>query len=109
MHVAAAVWDASVPDWATEGMADYARNRFGVNNAGAGWALPDYSSDQHYTDGYGETARFFTWIEYWYNPDFAVEFDASQRDGTWSDYFQNTFGMSVDDMWDIYASYPEID
>ncbi|KAH7694745.1 hypothetical protein AAVH_38205 [Aphelenchoides avenae] len=108
MHVVAAVSDASVPDWATEGMADYARDLFGVNNAAAGWALPDYSSDQHYTDGYGVTASFFKWIESEYHADFAVEFDASQRDGTWADYFRNTFGMSVQEMWDRYALYNEI-
>jgi hypothetical protein len=97
------------PGWAVEGIADYVRNKMGVNNAAAGWSLPEYDSSQNYAKGYGVTVRFLLWIEYWYYPSFVLEYDAALRGGTFSDFFENTLGMSVDETWDVCASYPAMD
>ena len=58
--------DVSVPSAdtpLTEGLADYARYKYGVNNAAAGWSLPNYASGQSYTNAYAVTARFLVWLE----------------------------------------------
>ncbi|KAH7716325.1 hypothetical protein AAVH_16222 [Aphelenchoides avenae] len=96
------------PGWAVEGIADYVRHKLGVNNDAAGWSLPEYDSSQNYTNSYGVSARFFLWIEYWYYPSFVQEYDAALRGGTWSDFFEQTLGYSVDEMWAEYASYPDM-
>ncbi|CAF0935560.1 unnamed protein product [Didymodactylos carnosus] len=38
------------PSWLVEGIADFARYKWGVNNKKGGWSLPDFKSDQKYTD-----------------------------------------------------------
>ena len=37
------------PGWITEGIADYARAKFGVNNAARGWTMPEYDAKQFRT------------------------------------------------------------
>lgn len=48
MHIVQDYGDSNGPGWLTEGIADYARNQFGVNNAAANWKLPDYKPTQNY-------------------------------------------------------------
>jgi len=58
MHIVQDYGQSTGPGWLTEGIADYARYKFGVNNPAAKWALPAYKSTQKYTDAYRVTARF---------------------------------------------------
>lgn len=58
MHIVQDYDQSAGPEWLTEGIADYARYKFGVNNAAAKWALPDYKSTQNYDNAYRVTARF---------------------------------------------------
>lgn len=51
------------PGWITEGIADYARDRYGPKDQG-GWALPKtLGPDRSYKDSYGVTARFLLWLD----------------------------------------------
>lgn len=108
MHVVQAYPDDGQPGWAVEGIADYVRHKMGVNNEAAGWSLPEYDSSQNYDKSYGITARFFLWIEHWHYPSFVQEYDASLRGGTWPNFFEQTLGKTVDEMWAEYASSPDM-
>ncbi|WP_432326268.1 basic secretory protein-like protein [Mucilaginibacter sp. P25] len=63
MHIVQAYGNSDGPGWLTEGIADYARFKFGVDNAGAKWALPAFKSTQNYDNAYRVTARFLVWAE----------------------------------------------
>ncbi|MEE7559392.1 Basic Secretory protein, partial [Xanthomonas sp. Kuri4-2] len=52
------------PTWLVEGIADYARDRYGLDNAAAGWALPTaIRPGQHYDTGYRVSGAFLKWSE----------------------------------------------
>ena len=96
------------PVWLVEGIADYARYIFGVNNAEEGWSLPDYSPDQHYTDSYRVTARFLIWLENHKNKKIVDQLDASLRDESYytTDIWKKTTDKTLDELWDEYAADP---
>ncbi len=50
--------DARVPGWLVEGIADYARDRYGMDNAAAGWALPGKVEGAELTAATGSPVRF---------------------------------------------------
>jgi hypothetical protein len=51
------------PGWITEGIADYARFKFGPKEQ-PGWKLPEKLGAKHkYTDSYRVSARFFVWLD----------------------------------------------
>lgn len=53
----------SNPGWLTEGIADYARHKFGPKEQ-PGWSLPRrLRPDQSYKNSYGVTAKFLVWLE----------------------------------------------
>ena len=80
MHVVQAYkqWD---PAWLREGIADYARAKYGVNNGPAKWTMPDYNPKQNYTDAYRVTARFLVWLEKHVKAGVVVALDQSMRQG----------------------------
>lgn len=92
------------PWWVTEGIADYIRYTYGVDNAGAGWTLPAYKPEQHYTHGYRVTARFFLWLEQYVKPGIIKSIDKAMRAGTYSNqcWLEQT-GLTIDDLWSEYA------
>jgi len=109
MHIVQDYGDSNGPGWLTEGIADYARNKFGVDNAGAGWCLPDYKPTQNYTNSYRITARFLVWIEEKYKPDMVKELDKAMRDHTYhDDIWKEKTGKSLDELWTAYAQNPVI-
>jgi len=63
MHIVQNYGNSVGPGWLTEGIADYARYKFGVDNASAKWALPALKPEHHYKNSYRITAGFFNWIE----------------------------------------------
>src|SRR5580692_12250230 len=63
MHIVQDYHHDNDPGWLTEGIADYARYVYGVNNVKAKWALPNYTSRQSYQNAYRVTARFLVWIQ----------------------------------------------
>lgn len=100
---------AKRPDWITEGLADYARFRFGVDNEGSGWAVPEYNEKQKYTDAYRVTGRFFAWLEENTKPDILTKLDDKMRKGEYSDDFwkENT-GKTIDELWADYGKNPKL-
>ena len=108
MHVVQAYkqWD---PAWLREGLADYARYKFGVDNPGAGWTMPDYSPEQNYTDAYRVTARFLVWLEKHGKPGLAVAMDRVLREGNYTpETWKQVTGKSVDELWQDYGRNPAL-
>lgn len=63
MHVVQNYGRSNGPGWLTEGIADYVRFKYGVDNPGAKWTLPDFKDTQSYKNSYRITARFLHWLE----------------------------------------------
>lgn len=95
------------PGWLVEGIADYARYLYGLNNAAAGWSLPTYSNGQHYTDAYGVAASFLNWIKLEYDAEIINKLDSSLRNETYTyiSWVENT-GYTLPDLWLIYSGNP---
>lgn len=106
MHKIQNGYEGDVPGWLTEGIADYVRYRFGIDNPDS-WSLPDYNPDQHYDDSYRVTARFLVWIENHKNRDFVQELDAALREGTdYKDFWVRILGKNIDELWAEYGGNP---
>jgi hypothetical protein len=109
MHVAQAYTASSNPSWAVEGMADYARYKYGMFNAQSGWALPAYSSTQKYTDSYRVTARFFAWLELHVRSTILLELDDTMKAGTYTaNFWVQMTGSTVDQLWSQYGANPTL-
>jgi len=107
MHVVQAYPPGAAPGWLAEGIADYARYRFGVNNAAAGWSLPDLIPGDGYTSSYRVTARFLLWIEVHRLEGFVARFDSSLRSGTYRpEAWKQILGEDIDATWRAYVSAP---
>ncbi|HLT87447.1 basic secretory protein-like protein [Sphingobacterium corticibacterium] len=104
MHIVQAYPSGSGPGWLVEGIADYVREVYGVDNAAASWSLPDLKADQHYTNSYRIAARFLLWIEKNKRNGIVEKLDAALRNKSyteelWAEYTT----MSLDELWDTYA------
>jgi hypothetical protein len=93
--------------WLTEGIADYARYAFPVNDSPANWSLPDYNSSQHYYDSYRVSARFLAWLEaHGYNG-IVKKLDTAMRDNSYNDdTWKKVTDKYVDELWREYAAKP---
>ena len=106
-HVVQAYSAAGLPGWAVEGLADYARLRFGQYDGRACWTVQRYQAGQNYTDAYGVTARFLLWLEDHVKPGITVSLNTAMRGGTYSAAFwTNQTGKTVDALWADYAAVP---
>lgn len=109
MHIVQDYGESVGPGWLTEGIADYARNKFGVNNAAAKWTLPDFKPTQNYDNAYRITARFLVWIEAKVKPGIVKELDSQLRKHTYTDASWKTLtGKTVDELWKSYSENPAI-
>jgi hypothetical protein len=98
-----------VPGWLTEGIADYVRFVYGVNNETGGWRLPDFKSEQNYKNSYRITARFLAWIEKNFQPGIVKTLDKAMRAGTYSPaIWVNHTGKTVDQLWASYEHNPAL-
>lgn len=96
-------YTAYVDEWVGEGLADYGRNKYGVNNSAAEWSLEQPQETALYTDGYTTTAAFFTWVEETYGGSFVQKLNKICKDGTYSiDCFEEITGMDIDTLWEKY-------
>ncbi|KAI6177535.1 hypothetical protein M3Y97_00917900 [Aphelenchoides bicaudatus] len=89
--------------WLIEGIADYARNQFGKQNAAANWKLSTYSSGQKYTDGYTVTGGFLKYIEGKWNGTVKKLFDAQYALNYNDSLFKTLTGKSLQDLWTDYS------
>jgi len=102
-------YTGSTPGWLTEGIADYARYKFGVNNAAAGWSLPAWNSSQRYTDAYRVTARFLAWLELHKRSTIVNELNTALRNRTYtSNTWSQLTGETVDQLWADYSANPAL-
>lgn len=109
MHIVQDYGETVGPGWLTEGIADYARNKFGVNNAAAKWVLPEFKPTQNYDNAYRVTARFLVWIEEKKKPGIVKELDSQLRKHTYTDAAWKTLtGTTVNELWKEYAANPAI-
>jgi hypothetical protein len=107
-HVVQSYKTSGNPGWLVEGLADYARYKYGIANDAGGWSLPAYESNQKYTDAYRVTARFLVWLENRYGG-ITKQLDAAMRNGQYTDQTWNQItGSSVDQQWSDYAANPGI-
>jgi hypothetical protein len=109
MHIVQDYGDTNGPGWLTEGIADYARFKFGINNEAAKWALPAYKPTHHYTNSYRITARFLHWLEVKVKPGIVKALDKQMRDHTFTDEaWKKGTGKTLDELWKAYSEHPEI-
>jgi hypothetical protein len=109
MHIVQDYGQSNGPGWLTEGIADYARYKFGVDNAGAKWALPAFKTSQSYENSYRITARFLVWIEKGIKPSLVKDLDSQLRDHTFTDdSWKKETGKTLDELWAAYAANPTI-
>src|ERR1700759_2866935 len=100
MHIVQDYGESVGPGWLTEGIADYARYKFGVNNDAAKWALPAYKSSQNYDNAYRVTARFLVWIEEKVKPGIVKDFNKQLRMHTFTDNsWKDATGKTLDELW----------
>lgn len=105
MHIVQAYPSRSGPGWLVEGIADYVRHKYGVDNAGAGWSLPELKADHHYTQSYRVTARFLDWIENNRKPGLVNILDSAMRSRTYSDgIWEAQTGLTLDALWEAYVN-----
>jgi hypothetical protein len=97
------------PVWLTEGIADFIRYEYGVDNIGSKWYLPAFKETQSYKNSYRVTARFFEWIEQKVKPGTAVMLDEELRAHTYTEAtWAALTGKNVDELWADYAKNPEV-
>jgi Peptidase of plants and bacteria len=109
MHIVQDYGNSVGPGWLTEGIADYVRYKFGVNNAAAGWSLPKYKPTQNYDNAYRVTARFLLWMEEKVKPGIVKKVDKQLRKHTYTDStWQQLTGKTVDELWKAYSENPEV-
>jgi len=108
MHIVQA-YTGGAPGWLTEGIADYVRYKYGVNNGPAGWSLPTWSSSQHYTNAYRVTARFLVWLELHVRSTIVNDLNTALRNKTYTSNTWNSLtGKSVDQLWADYSQNPAL-
>lgn len=104
MHLVQNYGNTNGPGWLTEGIADYARYKFGVDNAGANWALGKYKDGQSYTNSYRITAGFLNWLEVYKHAGIVKKLDHQMRAHTYTaEIWKNLTGKTVDELWAEYA------
>ncbi len=104
MHIAQDYKNSVGPGWLTEGIADYVRYQFGVNNAAAKWALPEFKPTQHYTNSYRVVARFLLWLEQKQSKGIVRKLDKQLREHTYTaDTWKQITGKTLDELWEAYA------
>lgn len=110
MHIVQGYGNNNVPGWLTEGIADYARYTFGINNEAAGWKLPDYKAGQSYTNAYRITARFLVWTEkHKQQPTLVNQLDKAMRSGKYTpELWKQITGKNVDELWAEYITDPAV-
>lgn len=107
MHVVQNYGNGGGPGWLTEGIADYVRFKFGVDNAGANWSLTPFKVEHSYKNSYRITARFLNYLEK-SNPGIVVKLDDAMRMRTYnSAIWSDITGKTIDELWTVYAAKPD--
>lgn len=105
-HLVQAYSAGTYRDWWhwVEGVADYARYRFGRDNAAAGWSITHDDPGSAHTDGYRATARFLAWAVDVGGDRVVQDLDAALRAGTYRDEFWVArTGAGIGALWSRYV------
>uniref|UniRef100_A0A914QZA2 Uncharacterized protein n=1 Tax=Panagrolaimus davidi TaxID=227884 RepID=A0A914QZA2_9BILA len=99
----------SDPFWLIEGIADFARWKFGVQSDPTWFNLEKFDPNSKYTDGYSPAARFLLWLEPRYSG-IIKSLDGVLRKGIYDHVqtWKSLVGKSVDDLWNEYARNPSL-
>ena len=112
MHLVQGYGYGSGPVWLTEGIADFIRYKYGVDNVGSKWALPaltEKHNEKKYENSYRVTARFFEWIDQKVKPGMIIQIDKELRNHTYTaDTWVKLSGKTIDELWSDYAKNPEL-
>ncbi|RZL31842.1 MAG: secretory protein [Pedobacter sp.] len=109
MHVVQNYGNGGGPGWLTEGIADYVRYKYGVDNPGAKWVLTPFKPEQSYKNAYRITARFLNWLELNGNKGIVVKLDSAMRNHTYKDnLWKDLTGKTVDELWTAYSANPGV-
>ena len=109
MHIVQGYPNNAGPGWITEGIADYVRYKFGVDNEAAGWKLPDLKPEHHYDNAYRITARFFVWLEEKKKKGLVKKLDKAMRQAKYTEAFwKEQTGLTVEELWKEYVVDPRI-
>lgn len=109
MHIVQDYGQTPGPWWVTEGIADYVRYKYGVDNEGAGWSMPEVNDKQNYDNSYRVTARFFAWIVKNKDKNFIRKMDKVMRDHTYNDaVWVKLTGKNPAELWEEYKANPQI-
>ncbi len=108
MHIVQGYGYSAGPVWLTEGIADYVRYKYGVDNVGSKWSLPAYNEKQNYTNSYRITARFFAWLEQNVKPGLIATLDQQLRAHQYNAQSWETLtGKTLDQLWADYGKEPQ--
>lgn len=106
MHIVQAYpgYGDGAPVWLTEGIADYVRDAYGLDNAAGGWALPTTVEPEHrYDTGYRVSGAFLKWAE-GEHPGLVAGLDDALRRGRYTPALWTTLtGHDIDTLWATYA------
>ncbi|MET0289294.1 MAG: basic secretory protein-like protein [Pseudoxanthomonas sp.] len=93
------------PTWLVEGIADYARDKYGIDNAAGGWKLPtEVKEKQHYDTGYRVSGAFLKWVE-GQHPGAVKRFDGALRTGAYTPaLWTSATGKDVATLWTQYVT-----
>ncbi len=109
MHIVQDYHSGHTPGWLTEGIADYVRYVYGVNNKKAHWTLPDYQPKQNFEDGYRVTARFLAWLTKNGHKAIVKKMNNALRKGTYKkNLWKKWTGKTVEQLWKDYSQHPQI-
>tara|TARA_R110002050_G_scaffold300249_2_gene468338 strand:- start:2363 stop:3076 length:714 start_codon:yes stop_codon:yes gene_type:complete len=109
MHIIQSYPNGAGPGWLTEGIADFVRYKYGVDNAKAGWYLTEFSENQNYTDSYRISARFLLWVSQNYDKKIVYKLDKKLRANSYSNKLWNEYtGFSLYQLWGTYSKSPII-
>jgi hypothetical protein len=109
MHIVQNYGRSVGPGWLTEGIADYVRYKFGIDNPGAKWTLPELKPEHTYKNSYRITARFFVWMEKTVKPGIIKTIDQQLRDHTYTaESWNKLTGKNLDELWAAYVQNPSI-
>jgi hypothetical protein len=93
-------YPVSEPSWLVEGIADYARRRYGPKDQ-PGWELPaKLSAKQSYKNSYRVTARFLVWLDTRYPHVLDKIHRRLQNRQFTIDDFRTLTGKSIDTLWE---------
>lgn len=90
--------------WLVEGIADYARDRYGIDNAAGGWKLPEeVKAGQNHDTGYRVSGAFLKWAHA-QHPGLVRALDGAPRSGRYAPaLWRQRSGHDIAALWQQYV------